>query len=77
MPDEVAGAGDHGDQHRQPEEGHDDDLPVLVPFGGKIPMRLIGAQADEVANRENLQERLDLAEALGFEHLTGSGGDKA
>ena len=77
MPDEVAGAGDHGQQHRQPEEGHDDNLPVLMPFSGKIPMRLIRAQADEVADREDLQERLELAEALGLEHLTRSGGDEA
>ena len=40
-------------------------------------MRLIGAQADEVADGENLEEGLELTEALGLEHLTRSGGDEA
>ncbi len=48
-----------------------------MPLGGKIPVRLISAQADEVADRDDLEERLDLAEALGLEHLPRSGGDKA
>ncbi|MEY3911900.1 MAG: hypothetical protein RLY37_1368 [Verrucomicrobiota bacterium] len=40
-------------------------------------MRLIGAQADKVPDGDDLQEGLDLAEALGLEHLPRSGGDKA
>ena len=40
-------------------------------------MRLIGAQADEVPDGDDLQEGLELAEALSFEHLPRSGGHKA
>jgi hypothetical protein len=35
-------------------------------------VRLVGAQADEVSDREDLQEGLELAEALGLEDLAGS-----
>ncbi|MEY4818475.1 MAG: hypothetical protein RLZZ23_1248 [Verrucomicrobiota bacterium] len=47
-----------------------------MPFSGKIPVRLISAQADEVADRDDLEERLELAETLGLEHLPRSGGDE-
>ena len=40
-------------------------------------MRLIGTQADEVTDGDDLQERLELTKAFGLEHLTRSGRDKA
>ena len=39
-------------------------------------MGLVGAEADEVADRQDLQERLDLTEALGLEDLARGGGDQ-
>ena len=39
-------------------------------------MRLIRAQADEMPNRDDLEEGLDLAEPLGLEHLARSRRDQ-